>query len=94
MENKFVRISFDLYANWEDENPSYRVYVDDELFSDRTWIWGRDVYLNQTLQIEAEPGVYSIQIDNLSNNAEFLTYNHRVEVGNARWLDKDKIEIL
>lgn len=94
MENKFVRISFDLYCNWEGDDPAYRVYVNDELFSDRTWIWGRNSYLNQTLQIEAEPGHYSIQIENLSDSAEFLTYNHQVEVGDAQWLDKYEFEIL
>lgn len=95
MEQKFVKISFDLYANWDDDdNPDYRVYVNDELFCDRTWIWGRDVYLNQILQVQADPGIYYITIDNLNKNTEFLTYNHKVEVGDGQWLDKNQFEIL
>jgi hypothetical protein len=91
---KFVKISFDLYCAWEGNDPSYRVYVADELFSDRTWTWDRNTILNHTLQIEAVPGQYDVTIERLSKDCEFSTYNHRVEHGEVRWLDKNKFEII
>ena len=56
---QFIRVLCDVDCSWTDTEPVYRVYVDDELFTERTWRW-RDEYLEEMLQIEAEPGEYVI----------------------------------
>lgn len=60
MEKKFVRVLADVNCEWEGLSPIYRVYVNDELFAERTWIW-TDQYLEENLQIEAEPGNYQLR---------------------------------
>ena len=56
----FVRVLADVDCEWEGLNPVYRVYVNDELFAERTWLW-TDCYLEEELQIEASPGKYSLR---------------------------------
>ena len=60
MTRYFVRVLADVDCEWEGLNPSYRVYVNDELFAERTWRWTDD-YLEEMLQIEANPGDYQLR---------------------------------
>ena len=60
MAKKSVRVLADVYCDWEGLNPIYRMYVNDELFAERTWRW-TDAYLEEMLQIEAEPGKYHLR---------------------------------
>jgi hypothetical protein len=61
--------------------PIYRVYVNDELFAERTWLWG-DSYLEEMLQIEAVPGEYTIRVDLVPPHLAQLTVgNIRVDFG-------------
>ena len=84
MSTKFVQIAFDLDCTWSDTNPRYRVYVNQELFTERTWIWRND-YLEEMLQISAEPGKYSITFELVDPESGQLTVtNPRVIQGAAR----------
>jgi hypothetical protein len=57
---QFIRVLCDVNCDWAGIPPVYRVYVDDELFAERTWRWN-NVYLEEMIQIEAEPGEYTIR---------------------------------
>jgi hypothetical protein len=60
------------------------VYVNDELFTERTWIWQDDLYLREEIQIEAEPGDYSIRYELVPPNlAELLVTRPVVDYGSA-----------
>ena len=54
METVFVKAKFDIDCDWEGLAPVYRIYVNDELFAERTYTWV-DQYLTEILQIEAPP---------------------------------------
>jgi hypothetical protein len=83
MTKEFVHVLCDVYCDWEGLPPIYRVYVNDELFSERTWIWQNE-YLEELLQINAEPGDYNVRYDLVSPNlARIFVKNMRVELGNA-----------
>lgn len=83
MTKKFVRVVSDVHCDWEGPNPIYRVYVNDELFSERTWTW-EDAYLEELLQIEAEPGKYYIRYELVPPHlATLKVENTRVEEGPA-----------
>lgn len=60
MTKQFIQVLADINCEWEGLNPIYRVYVNDELFTERTWLW-TDCYLEEMLQIAAEPGEYSLR---------------------------------
>jgi hypothetical protein len=62
MTKKFVRVQADVDCEWEGLAPIYRVYVNDELFAERTWRW-TDMYLEENLEIQAEPGEYRMRFE-------------------------------
>lgn len=83
MDAKFVRLVSDVYCDWEGLPPDYRVYVNDELFAERTWIWN-DCYLEETLQILAPAGRYHIRHELVQPClASIEVRNARVEYGPA-----------
>lgn len=94
MPHKFVKATFELYCDWEGLAPNYRVYVNDELFVERTYLW-TDAYLEEMLQIQAPPGVYKIRIEKVKPClAKYRMGDKKIEVGPARWLDNETLEIL
>ena len=50
MTKQFVQVLADVNCEWEGLAPTYRLYVDDELFAERTWRW-TDSYLEEIIQI-------------------------------------------
>ena len=83
MTKQFVRVLCDIDCEWESFNPIYRAYVNDELFAERTWRW-TDMYLQEALQIEAEPGEYVIRFELVPPHLARLTVtNMRVDYGTA-----------
>lgn len=81
MTRKFVRVLADVTCDWEGLDPNYRVYVNDELFTERTWIW-EDEYLEEILQIEAEPGEYTVRWELVHPHlAQLRVNNLRVDFG-------------
>ena len=91
MDTVFVKAFFDLDCEWEGLPPTYRVYVNDELFAERSWIW-TDCYLSEMLQIQAPPGRYEVRVEPVGPNlARFTVANHRVEYGPAHWIKKGRV---
>ena len=83
MTKQFVRVLCDVDCEWESFNPIYRAYVNDELFAERTWRW-TDMYLQEALQIEAEPGEYLIRFELVPPClARLSVTNMRVDYGPA-----------
>ena len=81
MTRKFVRVLADVDCDWEGLSPIYRVYVNDELFTERTWLW-TDMYLEEMLQIEAEPGHYTLRWELVPPHlADLRVSNVRVDYG-------------
>jgi hypothetical protein len=68
---QFVRILSNIDCEWEGLSPIYRLYVNNELFSERTWIW-TDSKLEENLQIEAELGDYTLRYELLTPNLASL----------------------
>ena len=93
MKTVFVKAHFDLDCDWEGLPPVYRIYVEDELFAERTWTW-TDSYTSEMLQIQAPPGIYTVRIEPVRPClANFRVANHRISYGPGRWIDKNRIEI-
>jgi hypothetical protein len=81
MSKKFVRVLADVYCDWEGLTPTYRVYVNNELFAERDYIW-TDAYLEESLQIEAQPGKYHLRWELVAPHlAQLHVKNIRVDYG-------------
>ena len=88
METVYVRAVFDIDCDWEGLPPVYRVFVNDELFTERTWTW-TDQHLQEILQIQAIPGRYKVRVESVGPSlSQFRTWNHRIEHGPASWVKK------
>ena len=80
MDKRFVRMLSTIDCKWEGLSPVYRLYVNDELFAERTWIWN-DSKLEENLQVEAVPGEYTLRYELVAPhlaelNIESLTVNY------------------
>jgi hypothetical protein len=95
MNTHFVLAEFDIYCKWESLPPAYRLYVNDELFTERDWIWPSNYNLTQMLQIQAAPGEYKVRLETVGTRpAVFTTNNYVVIDGNANWINNSTIRIL
>ena len=84
MNKKFVQVISDVHCEWEGLPPIYRVFVDDELFAERTWIWSDARYLEEMLQLDAKPGNYCVRYELVPPNlAQLRVENMRVVHGPA-----------
>jgi len=78
---KDVSVAADVYCTWSGPPPMYRLYVADELFAERTWIW-RDGFLTEAFHVSAEPGDYVIRYEVLSEAMASITLkNLRITYG-------------
>jgi hypothetical protein len=83
MTRKFVRVLADVHCEWEGLDPTYRVYVNDELFAERTYSWTTE-YLEELLQIQAPVGKYILRWELVAPHlAQLRVENVRVDYGPA-----------
>ena len=95
MQTKYVRVLCDVYCKWVENPPRYRVFVNNELFTERTWIWNNDYYLEEALQIEATPGEYQLMFQLIDDSgAELKVKNPRIDEGSAVMHKHLRLEIL
>jgi len=71
MKKRFVKVQCEVYCNGWQDPPTYRAFVNDELFCERTWIW-TDQHLEEAFQIEAQPGKYKIRYELMSGTIAAL----------------------
>ena len=83
MNRQSVVICVDVSVDWQGDPPNYRVYVGDEMFTERTWIWTEN-YLEEQLQILVEPGEYQIHYELVdAEDATLTANNYRITHGSA-----------
>ena len=93
MTKQFVRILSNIDCDWEGLSPTYRLYVNDELFSERTWRW-TDKILQENLQVKAEPGVYELKYELVPPHlATFKVGSLSVAYGPAEVIDNTHFRI-
>jgi hypothetical protein len=94
VDTHFVLAVFDLDCTWHGTPPTYRIYVNNELFTEREWCQPSNFYLEQMLQIQAPAGEYVVQVEPVyPDQAEFSIRNNRIGYGPARWQEQHKLII-
>lgn len=94
MDTKFVRVRFNVHCKWKDSWPIYRIYVNHELFIERTFKLNDSNYIKEMLQVQAVPGIYSYWLEQVSLKGEFTISDPYIESGDAIILPDNKFEIL
>jgi hypothetical protein len=78
---KHVSVTADVYCTWSGNPPIYRLYVNNQLFAERTYIW-RGGYLTECFHVHAEPGDYVIRYETVTDStASILIENLRITHG-------------
>lgn len=64
-----------LQPRWvADEKSNYRIYVDGELLTERTWIWDKDTYIQEMLIVDVSKSeTHTINIEVVKENPYYLT---------------------
>jgi hypothetical protein len=60
MNRQSVVVCADVSVVWQGDPPNYRIYVGNEMFTERTWIW-QEQYLVERLVVNAPPGKYNLR---------------------------------
>lgn len=92
MQTKFVQVLCDIDCKWKSVFPKYRIFVNDEMFTERTWIW-RDTYIEELIQLQAPAGQYQLRFELVEPKGKLLVSNIRIKSGDAKILDKNVLEI-
>lgn len=70
-------IDVDVWCKYNGAPPTYRVYVDDELMTERTFVWNStNNYIREHIEVLVDRGVHELRIENCGgNHVEFITNN-------------------
>lgn len=71
------QITLDIYceAGYQQE-PVYRIYVDQDLLTERTWSWPRhEQYIQEVMTVNLESGTHQVRVEPLLGFAGFVAKN-------------------
>lgn len=86
-----IQIQYDVDCEWTAAPPRYRLYVNDELFTERTWIW-KAQYLEEIIPIDGPPGDYNIRYE-LIGSGNIIVRNGKVLTGPAEFVTDNVVRI-
>ena len=56
------------------DQPKYRIYVNDELINERTWIWNKLAYIEEKLIVDLPNNVnHSIRVETIKNDPKHIS---------------------
>lgn len=74
-----MSLTIDVYCDRGEGDPSYRVYVDDELLTERSWTWpGYEVLVREHVAVDVEPGAHRLWITECNCDPVFHAKNMTV----------------
>ena len=84
MQTECVTVVVDVDCEWFRNPPRYRCYVNDELFTERTWIWS-DMYLEESLVIQGAPGTYQVRYElvGADSDVKLNISNYKIQSGSG-----------
>ena len=84
MQPLYAIVAVEVYCSWTQQPPRYRVFVNDELFAERTFIWDGGYFLDEHLTISGPIGKYQIRCENVDPDlGEFKFKNMRLVDGHG-----------
>jgi hypothetical protein len=69
-----AELSIDVHCLYAGQGPRYRVYVDQDLLTERTFIWpsGKQ-YIQEHLVVHLQPGQHTVRIENVDPDLGIIT---------------------
>ena len=67
-----TKLEVDVYGHWSDNPPIYRIYVDNEMLTERTFGWpSYQNYITEHIYCDLDTGVHTLSLENLSADGRF-----------------------
>ncbi len=67
-----TKLEVDVYGHWSDNPPIYRIYVNNEMFAERTFGWpSYQNYITEHMYCDLDSGVHTLCLENLDTNSRF-----------------------
>lgn len=61
---KEVAISIDVYCDWMGQPEPYRIYVDNDLLTERTYLWNNPgQFVRENIIVFLEPGEHTVRVE-------------------------------
>lgn len=86
-----VHIAFELWCDWTDDAPVYRVYVDNHLMTERTYIFNnKELFIEEHVPLMTTAGKHYLKIENLNpKTAKFTIKNFKINEKPGVWREMD-----
>lgn len=73
------KLEVDVHTHWNNTPPVYRLYVNNELFTERTFIWvSYQYYIREHLNCQLDNGIHVLRLENLQPECRFELDNLKV----------------
>jgi hypothetical protein len=64
-----VKLTADVHASWSDTAPRYRVYVDQDLMTERDFVYpGAEIYITEHILVNLMPGGHTVKIEQINGD--------------------------
>jgi hypothetical protein len=74
-----IRLALDVHCDAAHTDPVYRVYVNQDLYTERTWIWpSYNVFIREHLVAELDQGQHQVRIEKVSGQGNFTVHGFTV----------------
>lgn len=77
-------ITAEVHCHWSGNPPSYRIYVDYDLLTERTFKWaGYQVFIEEDIICNLPLGIHFLRIENCGDDGQFRLKNIKVRGNNV-----------
>ena len=71
-----VTVTADVYVTRGDGAPTYRIYIDNDLLTERTWAWpAYEVFIREKIEVDVEPGEHRLELVDCKDTGVFYLKN-------------------
>jgi hypothetical protein len=71
-------LTMEIHAHWGDKPPAYRIYVNDDLLTERTFNYpGNTTYIREHIVVDLAPGSHFIQLIQLDTDNTTATITEK-----------------
>jgi hypothetical protein len=74
-----IKLEVEVHGYWNNEPPVYRIFVDQELFTERTFGWPSfKAFLREHIFCTLEDGLHTLRLENYDTNSRFDLQNFKL----------------
>lgn len=73
---KLHSITVDVYASGGDSNPRYRIYVDNDLLTERDFTWpAHEIFIRENIEVNLSFGNHNLRVEQVGTNGKIHAKN-------------------